>query len=214
MFKNFISDSESIGALLNVPVSIIAKSRSFVTTILTLTLLAFLLVWYVQYIWRRRYLYYYSWNIPGPFAFPFIGCTYLFLAAKTGDIMDTLIDMQKKYPEIGQMWFGPKLMFTVSKPEHIEKILTSQKALDKDDLYKFISCAVGEGLLTARGQKWKKHRKVIMPAFNQKILNNFQKIFARQGEIFTEHLHRQSGNKDLDLFKLLSNCTLDIICGK
>lgn len=68
------------------------------------------------------------------------------------DIMDTLIDMQKKYPEIGHMWFGPKLYYTVSKPEHIEKILTSQKALDKDYLYKFLSYVIGEGLITARGK--------------------------------------------------------------
>lgn len=86
------------------------------------------------------------------------------------DIMDTLIDMQKKYPEIGQMWFGPKLMFTVSKPEHIEKILTSQKALDKDDLYKFISCAVGEGLLTARGKSIVTYLCLFNIVFNLKII--------------------------------------------
>ncbi|VEN60759.1 unnamed protein product, partial [Callosobruchus maculatus] len=38
-------------------------------------------VWYLQTLWKNRALYFRSWNVPGPLAFPIIGCAYILLRA-------------------------------------------------------------------------------------------------------------------------------------
>ncbi|CAG9861617.1 unnamed protein product [Phyllotreta striolata] len=187
--------------------------NKYATLILSLTCLVLVLSWYIKFLWKRRNLYYLAWNIPGPFALPIIGCAYKFLLSGTTDIMQKLIEVLKEYPDVMRFWFGPKLFIGVSKPEHIEKILTSPKAMNKDDFYKFLSLAIGEGLLTSRGMKWKKHRKTIMPAFNQKILDQYQvEVFAKQSQIFLDLLQKRVGDKDIDLVKMVANCTLSAIC--
>nr|AZR39479.1 cytochrome P450 [Agasicles hygrophila] len=198
----------------NIPLSYVKmENENLGLTILSVICIAMVIIWYLKYLWYRRYMYYYSSKIPGPFSLPFIGIGFQMLfSGETSDIMGILLKFQKAYPDLCKIWFGPKLYIAVSNPEHIEKVLNSPKALDKDYLYKFLSFAIGEGLITARGQKWKKHRKAIMPAFNQKILDNYQKVFAQKSAIFTNILLENSGNKELDLAALLANCTLDMIC--
>ncbi|XP_057669812.1 cytochrome P450 4C1-like [Diorhabda carinulata] len=188
------------------------KSDHFIRLYLVVICCIFFFSWYVKWLWNRRYLYIHSRNVPGPFGLPFIGCVYLLFLHEKDDIMKAITDLQKIYPDIGALWFGTRLYYAVSKPEHIEKILTNSKALDKDFLYKFMTLAIGKGLLTAKVQKWRKHRKIIRQAFNQRILNFYQAVFLEKGEIFAKQLQKNVGNKDLDFFDMISKCTLDIIC--
>ncbi|CAG9861616.1 unnamed protein product [Phyllotreta striolata] len=189
------------------------RGNKYVTLILSLACLVLVLSWYIKFLWKRKYLYYHAWKTPGPFALPIIGCAYKFLLSGTTDIMQKLIELQKQYPDVMTIWFGPKLIFGVGRPEHIEKILTSPKAMNKDNLYKFLSFVIGDGLMTARGMKWKKHRKTIMPAFNQKILDQYQiEVFAKQSQIFVDLLQKRVGDKNIDLVKMAANCTLSAIC--
>ncbi|CAH1118516.1 unnamed protein product [Phaedon cochleariae] len=180
--------------------------------ILIVILSGIITLWYILLLWKRSKLYFHSWNVPGPMNLPFIGIAYLFLGTNATDIMGTLIKIQKQYPNYFKAWFGPKLLYFLSDPVHLEKVLTNPKSLNKDDLYDFISEVIGTGIMTAKVKKWRKHRKVIMPAFNQKILESFVEIFADQSEVFADQLEKYVGRKDLDLFKLISSCTLDIIC--
>ncbi|KAG5894241.1 hypothetical protein JTB14_007868 [Gonioctena quinquepunctata] len=126
--------------------------------------------------------------------------------------MGALVRFQKEYPGLAKFWFGPRLCYCISDPEHIQKILTNTKNLEKDDSYRFLSDSLGTGLLTAPVPKWKKHRKAINPAFNQKILDLYVEIFARQSEILKDQLKNYIGKKNSDLYLPLYNCTLDMIC--
>nr|WCC58119.1 cytochrome P450 [Pharsalia antennata] len=168
-------------------------------------------LWYLTYLWRRRKLYIYSWNVPGPVSLPFIGIGYLFLG-KTEDYLDKLIKVVEQYPCPAKIWLGPRLIYLLSDPYHVEKILTNQKCLGKDYLYKFVIYNIGTGLLTAPPAKWKKHRKLIMPSFNQKILDSFVDIFTEQAAIFTNVLKTYAGRKDIDISKPVAALMMDIIC--
>lgn len=55
---------------------------------------------------------------------------------------------------------------------------------------------------------------MIMPTFNQRILDKFMEVFVEQSEILTEVLRSYSGKGEIDVFKIVSACTLDIICGQ
>uniref|UniRef100_A0A6P7GYC3 Cytochrome P450 4C1-like isoform X2 n=1 Tax=Diabrotica virgifera virgifera TaxID=50390 RepID=A0A6P7GYC3_DIAVI len=71
--------------------------------------------------------------------------------------------------------------------------------------YKFLTRDLGAFV-------WKKHRRAIKPAFNQKILDAYQDVFWKKAEILADLFKKEVGNKNLELFQSLSCCTLDIIC--
>lgn len=140
--------------------------------------------------------------------------------------------MVRKYPSPVRLWLGHRLFFTISKPAEYEVILNSPHALKKEALYKFAEPTVGTGLFTAPGElfylltrnimlekielvpKWKRHRRVIMPTFNQKILECFVDVFVEQSLILVEQLRKVAGKGSFDIFEYVSRCTLDIICGE
>lgn len=61
---------------------------------------------------------------------------------------------------------------------------------------------------------WKKHRKAIMPAFNQKVLDTFVEIFTSKSIILIDELDKEVGNRELNLLDYISRCNVDIICRK
>ncbi|XP_072381843.1 cytochrome P450 4C1-like [Diabrotica undecimpunctata] len=220
-FEKFVSNitpdspiilNETLGNVQKISIQLVKKSLQDIVRTYLLILCGFvILMWYLKYVWNNRRLYWYSYKTPGPFGLPFIGIAYKFLTQDVSVILQRLIDIQTAYPQVATVWFGPRLYYIISKPEYIEKILTSQSALNKDHVYQFIN-EVGEGLVTVGGKKWRKHRKAIIPSFNQKILEAYQDIFWRKTELFTNLLQKEVGNKKLDLLKLISGCTMDIVC--
>ncbi|KAJ8916518.1 hypothetical protein NQ315_000160 [Exocentrus adspersus] len=176
-------------------------------TLLLCTLI--LTLWYLSFLWKRRKLYYLSWNAPGPLSLPLIGAAYIFFG-KPNDILDKIYTIIPLYPDLTKLWFGYRLIYCLTEPEHIEKVLTNAKCLGKDHLYRFLVYSIGSGLLTAPTQKWRKHRKAIMPSFNQKVLDSFVDVFAEQASVFNEIIKKHSGKKNLQLD--FSALTLDIIC--
>lgn len=63
------------------------------------------------------------------------------------------------------------------------------------------------------GNIWKKHRKIITPAFHFKILENFVGVFNSVNEILIETLRKETGKESFDIFPFLSLYALDVICG-
>lgn len=90
--------------------------------------------------------------------------------------------------------------------------MNSPYALKKEELYKYAEPVVGTGLFTASVPKWKRHRKIIMPTFNQKILDDFVPVFVEQSNILLQQLEKEVGKSVFNVFHYVSRCTLDIIC--
>ena len=53
-----------------------------------------------------------------------------------------------------------------------------------------------------------------MPAFNPKILQSFIEIFEKHSTILTHELAAQVNGNEFDVFKYVSVCTFNIVCGK
>lgn len=67
----------------------------------------------------------------------------------------------------------------------------------------------------SKGEKWYTRRRLITPTFHFEILNDFMQVMNEQSEILVDilnDLHRKG--EPIDIFKRMSLCTLDIICGK
>ncbi|KAF7993854.1 hypothetical protein HCN44_011123 [Aphidius gifuensis] len=147
----------------------------------------------------------------GPPALPFLGNCHYF-AGSTQDILNKIMELFNSYPSPFRVWLGSKLFFAVHDAEQIKTILLSPKAIEKEELYKMIRPWLGTGLFSAPASKWRVHRKLIVPTFNQKILESFVEVFSQQSEIMIKQMKIEINGDEFDVFNYVSLCTLDIIC--
>ncbi|KAB0791109.1 hypothetical protein PPYR_02909 [Photinus pyralis] len=169
------------------------------------------LVWYAQYHWNRRRLYRMASKFDGPMCLPFIG-NGLYFVGSTRDILHNVMSVVSDFKLPVRVWLGQKLFYGVVDPEHLEIIMNSPHALEKDELYQYAEPVVGTGLFTAPVSKWKRHRKIIMPTFNQRILDEFVPVFVERSTILVDQLKNEVGKGSFNIFHYVSRCTLDIIC--
>ncbi|XP_046636792.1 cytochrome P450 4C1-like isoform X1 [Daphnia pulicaria] len=125
----------------------------------------------------------------------------------------------KQYGRIYRIWLAFRPFVQISSPVFIEKILTSHTLIDKGKSYSILRPWLGDGLLLASGDKWRRSRRLLTPAFHFQILDNFFDVFNKNAEILCEQLAKvtktsTSGEfkEDVDVFPFLKKCTLDIIC--
>jgi hypothetical protein len=76
--------------------------------------------------------------------------------------------------------------------------------IQTEDLVKY----VGEGLLTSEGEKWKKQRKMMQPAFHKKQLENL--LSGMQNTIVSE-FNKIKTNKTIDLFPILNDLAFQTV---
>ncbi|XP_030764328.1 cytochrome P450 4C1-like [Sitophilus oryzae] len=169
-------------------------------------------VWFLQFLWKRRKLYKAASKLPGPFALPIIGSSHLFLG-QTADIFGAISKLFETYPSLFKVWFGPRLFYATCDPKINEILLSNTNVLRKEYLYRMIEPVSGGGLINQlRVPTWKRHRKIIMPTFNQKILDGFVDIFVDRSEVLVSVMKKLVGVKNVNIYDLFSRCTLDIVC--
>lgn len=105
----------------------------------------------VHHYWSNREQYKLSRKMPGPLALPFIGNAYSTLGVSNEQIYDYLRWLTTTWPTPLRFWLGPKLFVVVTAPEDMQAILNSQECLSRDDVYDYIKCFTGDGLVTLRG---------------------------------------------------------------
>ncbi|XP_058121858.1 cytochrome P450 4C1-like [Anopheles ziemanni] len=152
-------------------------------------------------------------KIPGPRAYPFVGTMYLFFGKKPHEIF-TLIDQRtRRYDGIHRIWVGMTPEVRLSKAEYVEQIIGASKHIEKSNMYRFLGDWLGEGLLTSKGDRWFRHRKLITPTFHFNILDGFCEVFAENGAILVERLrvHADTG-APVNVYPFITKAALDIIC--
>ncbi|KAJ6635617.1 putative cytochrome P450 [Pseudolycoriella hygida] len=152
----------------------------------------------LQWIWTRRNLYYLSWQLPGPLAFPFVGN--FFQLINYHENLKALLKYSSKYGTLFRFWIGTKLYVITTEPSDMEVILHHPNCIDKDDSYKFFEEGFGTiGLFTIQGQKWKRHRKLITPTFNSRSVNMYVPIFNKRIKEFVTTLSSKVDSEAFDV---------------
>ncbi|KAL1491450.1 hypothetical protein ABEB36_012048 [Hypothenemus hampei] len=166
---------------------------------------------YVAYLFKikwaaRKQL---SWVRPVP-GLPFVG-NLLDFGGPTKILQDItrMLNNEEKlvYIEVGFTWG-----LVASNYEFMEFILSSNEILDKSSDYEAIKPWLSTGLLISTGQKWRKRRKIITPAFHFSILEQFVDVFDLNATILVKNLKKLPPNETFDVYPYMTALTLDAIC--
>nr|CAI5869321.1 unnamed protein product [Callosobruchus analis] len=173
----------------------------------------FLCIWLIWYVdrWKRRTLFPSSETVPGPYALPLIGASYV-LFGKPSDVMTAVLKLTDSYPAIFKFWMGYKLLYFLKELEDIQKVINNPIALDKDYFYEQFALVLGDGLITSGGTKWKKHRRLIQPSFNIRVLKGFVGLFNEAAERLVNELEKTIGEKDIPLNGIIGSCIVGANC--
>ncbi|XP_075167440.1 uncharacterized protein LOC142239539 [Haematobia irritans] len=149
----------------------------------------------------------------GPKTLPLIGNAHQ-LAKTPNGVVHFMLDNWYKYDQGNyRIWVGYYLNIVIGDPKDIEFILTSNTLLAKSKLYDILHPWLGDSLLTTKGEKWHKHRKIITPSFHFKILQDFYDVMNNCSTKFIRKLHEVSQDDVILDFQALANrFALDVIC--
>nr|XP_032523203.1 cytochrome P450 4V2-like [Danaus plexippus plexippus] len=116
-----------------------------------------------------------------------------------------------KLGHVAYFLIGPFKFYVLTDPDDI--FLLSNTCFQKDEFsYEFTKQLLGAGLLYAPVPTWKRHRKLISPAFNQQILDSFLVIFNKQGRKLVDSMQVEVGRGWFDQSKYVKQNFMETIC--
>lgn len=156
-------------------------------------------------------------KIPNPNAFP-LAIEIFYPVYKLGisspeERFKIIAEYCLKFPDMMKLWVGPKLAIFVNSPERIQKVLMSQKCLEKWNLF-YRLMERDHGLISASVQrKWKEHRKFFNFSFNLKILESFMPTFVDYSEVLCDNLEKEvESGKEFDFLDYAKKASFEILC--
>ncbi|CAH0697154.1 unnamed protein product [Spodoptera exigua] len=173
-----------------------------------LVLVVLLGIVYVSCWWKR-----YPRSPPiYPGQLPIIGHGYLFLKHRN-DIWGFFQSVAEHVLENGgffQFHSGPYLVYVVNDPEALTTIANT--CLDKPFFYEYIATMIGNGLITSDGLIWKKHHKLLYPAFSQQVLNTYLNEMNTQAQRLVSQLAKVAAKGPVDVTDYLTEYILRLVC--
>ncbi|XP_017774973.1 PREDICTED: cytochrome P450 4C1-like [Nicrophorus vespilloides] len=134
--------------------------------------------------WQRHTKKYNMPTIPGPKPLPIIG-NILEFGFDITNMMTNFSRICSNYNGICRLFLGPKtVVVVVSHPKYLKKIFkNSSEHIEKTNFYDFFKGITGKGIVSVEGPIWHNNRKALQPAFQYAMLEDFNKIFNKTGQI-------------------------------
>lgn len=169
------------------------------STILVLIFTTFFFL-VTSYLFRIRRFLYLASKIPSPKGhFPFIGVVPLFVGADLHDIVDIFL---KFYEILGEgfkkIWFGNQIVVVVITPEVAQQVLNAKECLDKPNFFKFFG--LPNATLHGTLDGWKRHRRILNPAFNIQMLKSFVPTFDEKSRKLVKSFQSLCDKEHFDVF--------------
>ncbi|KRT82402.1 cytochrome P450, partial [Oryctes borbonicus] len=150
-------------------------------------------------------------KLPGPHPHIFYGNSLEF----GNNLVELFNNFQKLFDTYGptfRLWQNPiSLSVFVVDPDVVEYFLSSSVHIKKSNGYDLFQAWLGQGLINNSGAIWRKHRKILTPAFHMKILEQFCDSFHKYGRMLVEKLKTQE-HKSIDIYKYVILYAMDAIC--
>ncbi|XP_044764095.1 cytochrome P450 4C1-like [Coccinella septempunctata] len=175
-------------------------------TLLTIT------VFIGRHIWKMRHFIEKASRLPGIKGVGFFGIALELLLCPAEDTFTKISVYFEKNFGLCKFWLGNKFIVAVNDPNYLEKLISNKDCWEKDNVYDILKPYVGEGLITAPAEKWKKNRRLLNPSFKQKILNGFVPVFCKHSNILMDILEKGEDDPDFNINEKLMAATLDTTC--
>jgi len=127
------------------------------------------------------------------------------------DRIEAMADLAEKYGDAVRVPIGRTQLHFFNHPDHARHVLTENAGnYTKGIGQVHAKRALGEGLLTAEGDAWRRQRQALKPAFHAKRLPMQTEVVAAATRQWLADL-ASSGVTDLDLREQLTHLTLRIV---
>ena len=123
--------------------------------------------------------YFYVRSLPGPPIYSFLRGNSLDSQESSSDFTQVLAFRRKwvnKTPKVCRFAVGPFNQLMCCHPDTAKSVINDN--YPKHPAYALLRGWIGDGLLTSKGDKWFKHRKLLTPAFHYEILDGFFEVYS------------------------------------
>ena len=104
-------------------------------------------------------------------------------------------------------------MFVINQPEGIRHVLLDNAAnYTKSEVgRRVLEPALGRGLLTSEGETWRRHRRIMAPAFDPRSIAGYAPIMAEVTQALLAKWDALAGPREADVAAAMMHATLHII---
>ncbi|KXJ82464.1 hypothetical protein RP20_CCG013538 [Aedes albopictus] len=143
--------------------------------------------------------------------YPVVGNLPLALGKSPDELFSSLYECFRQHDRLFTLQFSTIVAVCLSHPELIQRVLNHPDCQEKPDVYKVVR--LPKGLLAARYDTWKVHRKTLNSTFNTKILQSFLSIFNNSSRRLIGRLKQYADSgTSCNILEYISECTLEMIC--
>ncbi|WP_447977510.1 cytochrome P450 [Candidatus Nitrospira bockiana] len=129
--------------------------------------------------------------------------------------LETMAAWHRELGDLVRFRLGPRTFYLVSHPALAEEVL-----LEKSDVFVKVydparptglALVLGEGLLTATGETWRRHRRLIQPMFHRARLPSLVGRMVEVAERVIDRWDTHGPNEPIDVASEMMRATLEII---
>jgi cytochrome P450 len=117
-----------------------------------------------------------------------------------------MMKLFQKFPSNYKYWIGPFLCFSVREPEDVQIILNSENAMKKPS---FLEMYTKHSLLVLNGDKYKLHRKTVVPVFKTSSLRSYLPTINERIDNFLERFDSKLKTEAFDMSIYAKEFTVD-----
>jgi cytochrome P450 len=117
-------------------------------------------------------------TVPGPKGSPLLGV----LPQVRKDSLAFFVGAARDYGDVAMLDFGLRSFFLVSSPEGLKHVL-HDNAGNYVKGYDIVQPLLGNGLVTAEGEAWRRQRKLMQPAFHRERLRGFVQTMTEDAAV-------------------------------
>ncbi len=143
---------------------------------------------------------------PGPKGLPFIGS----IRQLQQDRIGFLISNQRKYGDVVHFKVGPRHIYQLNNPEHIQYVLVkhADQFQKTPALKNAARDSIGQGLLTSDGDLHKRQRRLVQPAFHHNRIAAYADVMVN----YTDDMLRDWQNgKQIGMLNEMMHLTMRIV---
>lgn len=127
------------------------------------------------------------------------------LRERNKDAVGFFYGCSKTYGDFFRLRLGTVPVFIVARPSLVKEVLVDRSdVFVRQHIFNELSTLLGRGLLTSQGPRWRKHRKLVQPAFHLQSLQGFFELMVRHTEIMIAQWRRRETRDLTDDFTKLT----------